>query len=118
MDSLITAAARALAAGDPPGALKRVGLRADAPAPATRRLRTQAEPAALGRARRAAHHAGIPALTAEVDSAYLVLDTPAARLIRNGGERVLRLDEVEALLASNAFVVDACRHVVRRAGTV
>jgi len=85
---------------------------------AIRRLRTKAARAALARARRAAHHAGIPALTAEVDSAYLVLDTPAARLIRNGGERVLRLDEVEALLASNAFVVDACRHVVRRAGTV
>ncbi len=30
MDSLITAAARALAAGDPLGALKRVALRADA----------------------------------------------------------------------------------------
>ena len=85
---------------------------------AIRRLRTKAARAALARARRAAHHAGIPALTAEVDSAYLVLDTPAARLIGNDGERVLRLDEVEALLASNAFVVDACRHVVRRAGTV
>ena len=32
MDSLITAAARALAAGDPLGALKRVALRDDAPA--------------------------------------------------------------------------------------
>src|SRR5437899_3897311 len=36
MDSLITAAARALAAGDPLGALKRVGLRDDAPALALR----------------------------------------------------------------------------------
>lgn len=36
MDSLITAAARALAAGDPLGALKRVALRADAPALALR----------------------------------------------------------------------------------
>ena len=36
MDSLITAAARALAAGDPLGALKRVALRDDAPAPALR----------------------------------------------------------------------------------
>jgi hypothetical protein len=32
MDSLIAAAARALAAGDPLGALKRVALRDDAPA--------------------------------------------------------------------------------------
>jgi hypothetical protein len=36
MDSLITAAARALAAGDPLGALQRVSLRDDAPALALR----------------------------------------------------------------------------------
>ncbi len=36
MDSLITAAARALATGDPLGALKRVALRDDAPALALR----------------------------------------------------------------------------------
>ena len=36
MDSLMTAAARALAAGDPLGALKRVALRDDAPALALR----------------------------------------------------------------------------------
>ena len=85
---------------------------------AIRRLRTKEARAALARARRAAHQARIPALTAEVESASLVLSTPAARLIANGGERVLRLEEVEALLASNAFVVDACRHVVRRGSTV
>jgi hypothetical protein len=85
---------------------------------AIRRLRTKAARAALGRATRAAHHARIPALTAEVEHAYLVLNTPAARLITNGGERVLLLEDVEALLASKAFVVDACRHVVRRANTV
>jgi len=33
----------------------------------------------------------------------------------SGEERLLLLEEVEALLASNAFVVDACRHVVRDA---
>jgi hypothetical protein len=85
---------------------------------AMRRLRTQAARAALARAERAARHARIPALTAEVESAFLVLNTPAARLIARGGERLLRLEEVEAVLASNAFVVDACRHVVRDAGTV
>src|SRR5438477_12030 len=42
----------------------------------------------------------------------------AACLIASGEERLLLLDEVEALLASKAFVVDACRHVVRDAGTV
>src|SRR5712691_6874764 len=85
---------------------------------AMRRLRTKTARAALGRAERAARHARIPALTAEVESASLVLNTPAARLIASGGERVLLLEEVEALLASKAFVVDACRHVVRDATTV
>ena len=84
---------------------------------AIRRLRTKAARAALARAERAARHARIPALTAEVDSAVLVLNTPAARLIANGEERLLLLEEVEALLASKAFVVDACRHVVRDART-
>jgi hypothetical protein len=85
---------------------------------AIRRLRTKAARAALARAERAARHARIPALTAEVDSAVLVLNTPAARLIASGEERLLLLEEVEALLASKAFVVDACRHVVRDARTV
>ena len=85
---------------------------------AMRRLRTKVARAALARAERAARDARIPALTAEVESASLVLNTPAARLIARGEERLLRLEEVEALLASKAFVVDACRHVVRHAGTV
>ena len=85
---------------------------------AMRRLHTKAARAALARAAHAARHAGIPALTAEVESASLVLDTPAARLIARGEERLLLLDEVEALQASKALVVDACRHVVRDARTV
>ena len=85
---------------------------------AMRRLRTKTARAALARAESAACLAGIPALTAEVESASLVLNTPAARLIGRGEERLLRLDEVEALLASKALVVDACRHVVRDARTV
>jgi len=85
---------------------------------AMRRLRTGAARAALARAERAARQARIPALTAEVESAFLALNTPAARLIASGEERLLLLEEVEALLASNAFVVDACRHVVRHDGTV
>ena len=80
---------------------------------AMRRLRTKAARSALARARRAALQARIPALTAEVESACLVLNTPAARLIASGEERPLLLEEVEALLASKAFVVDACRHIVR-----
>jgi hypothetical protein len=85
---------------------------------AMRRLRTKAARAALARAGRAALDAGIPALTAEVESACLVLNTPAARLIARGEERLILLEEVEALQASKAFVVDACRHVVRDARTV
>lgn len=85
---------------------------------AMRRLRTGAARAALARAERAAHHAGIPALSAEVESASLVLNTPAARLIERGKERLLLLDEVEALMASKTLVVDACRHVVRDAQTL
>jgi hypothetical protein len=85
---------------------------------AMRRLRTKAARAALARAERAARHARIPALTTEVESASLVLNTPAARLIARGEERLLRLEEVEALLASNAIVVDACRYVVRGNGRV
>jgi hypothetical protein len=83
---------------------------------AIRRLRTKVARAALTRAEHAAREADIPALTAEVESAFLVMDRPAARLISRGQERSLRLEEVEALQASNALVVDACRHVVREAG--
>jgi hypothetical protein len=83
---------------------------------AIRRLRTQPARAALARAECAARHARIPALTAEVESAANVLNTPAARLIDAGGERPLLLEEVEALLASDALVVDGCRYVVRENG--
>jgi hypothetical protein len=82
---------------------------------AVRRLHTQAARAALAEAGRAARDAGIPALAAEVDSASRALDAPAARLIARGTEKPLLLEEVEALLASNAFVVDACRNAVRQA---
>jgi hypothetical protein len=79
---------------------------------AMRRLRTKAARTALARAEQAARHARIPALTAEVESASLVLKTPAARLIASGREGLLLLEEVEALQSSKALVVDACRHVV------
>ncbi|QPC43019.1 helix-turn-helix domain-containing protein [Kaustia mangrovi] len=84
---------------------------------AIRRLRTQPAREALARAGRIAREADIPVLSAEVDRARLVLDTPAARLIAEGGERRLLLEEVEALFASGALVVDACRYAVR-GGTV
>jgi hypothetical protein len=83
---------------------------------AIRRLQTQRARAALARAGYAAHVARIPALAAEVENATHVLSAPAARLIARGKERLLRLEEVEALLSSPAFVVDACRHVIHDAG--
>jgi hypothetical protein len=113
----IDEAERTLAELDPtpfPHALK-TGHELVAAGIAMRRLRTKAARAALARAVRAARRARIPALTAEVERAVLVLNTPAARLVTRGEERLLLLEEVEALLASKAFVVDASRHVVRDA---
>lgn len=111
-------AERALAALDPtplPPAL-RTAHELVAAGIAVRRLQTQAARAALARARVAARAADIQALTAEVETAALVLDTPAARLMSRGQERLLLLGEVEALLGSGTLVVDACRHVVWNAG--
>jgi hypothetical protein len=85
---------------------------------AMRRVRIKTARAALARAQLAARVARIPALAAEVETASRALNTPAARLIASGTERPLLLDDVEALMASNALVVDACRLVVREAGSV
>jgi hypothetical protein len=85
---------------------------------ALRHLKTEPARAALAKAERAAREARIPPLIAEVESAALVLTTPAARLIARGEEKPLRLGEVEALLASKALIVDGCRHAVRNAGIV
>jgi hypothetical protein len=70
---------------------------------AIRRLRTKVARAALARAEVAAREAGIPALMAEVESVFHVLNTPAARLIARGEERPMLLEEVESLLASRAI---------------
>ncbi|WP_039012415.1 hypothetical protein [Pseudomonas brassicacearum] len=83
---------------------------------AMRRLQTQAARAALERAGQAAGQAGIGALSAEIESAWRLLRTPAARLIARGQERLLLLEEVQALLAGPALVVDACRYGVSGAG--
>jgi hypothetical protein len=85
---------------------------------AMRRLRTHTARTALARAGRAARESRIPALLAEVESAALLLDTPVARRIGRDETRPLRLADVEALLASNALMVDACRYVVRDANRV
>lgn len=85
---------------------------------AMRRIRTRPARTALDHAARAAHEMQIPALVMEVDRAFRALDAPAARLVARDGQRLLRLDEVEALFASDALVIDACRTVVRARATV
>lgn len=76
---------------------------------ALRSLRIGPAQAALARAHEAAVRARVPALLAEVAEARAAFERPAARRIFAGGEEALRLDEVAALLASDALVVDACR---------
>ncbi|UCI06099.1 helix-turn-helix domain-containing protein [Mesorhizobium sp. B1-1-8] len=110
--------AERLLAGFDPGPLPpvaRVAHELAAAGIAVRRLRTKAARSAFGRASLAAYEANIPALKAEVETASLVLKAPVARLIAQGAEKPLLLDEVEALLASGALVIDACRNVVRQA---
>lgn len=72
--------------------------------------------AALTRARIAADRSGIAPLCAEVERAEQSLALPAARLIVGGAERLLVLAEVEALLASQHLIVDACRRAARSEG--
>lgn len=85
---------------------------------AIRRLQAGRAREALARARQAAHEAGIGALAAEVEAAVHVLESPAARMLAGGEQRLLLLAEVEALLASGAVVVDACRYLVRAGDTL
>ena len=85
---------------------------------ATRRLRIKAARTALAEARALAETTGIAALIAETEAAARALEAPVARLISRAGERPLRLDDVEALLASGALVIDACRHMVVEGGEV
>ena len=69
--------------------------------------------AALARAQDAANRARVPALLAEVAGMRTALDRPAARRLGDGGEQVLRLQEVAVLFDSGALVVDACSRGLR-----
>ena len=82
-----------------------------------RRIRAAPARAALERAGQAARATGIPALVAEADRASRAFAAPAARLIARDQTRLLGLAEVEALIASETLVVDACRNVVRAGAT-
>ncbi len=105
----------ALVMREPPPALLAVTELAQAEL-ALRRLHTRAARDALERARLAARRSGVRALEAEVDEALAVLGRPAARLKSPAGERQLVLHEIEAVLASDTLVVDACRRAVRFGG--
>jgi hypothetical protein len=76
---------------------------------ALRSLRIGPAREALARAQEAAERARVPALLAEVAEVRATLDRPAARHRSDGEEQMLRLEEVETLLASGALVIDACR---------
>jgi tetratricopeptide (TPR) repeat protein len=80
---------------------------------ALRSLRVDAARAALALANEAAERSRVPALMAEVVEARAALDRPAARRVSPIGEETLRLGEVEALLASDTLVIDACRRGLR-----
>lgn len=115
LDDAATALARLDAAALPPS-LAAVADMAAAEL-ALRSLRIDAARAALERATRAAGRARVPALQAEAAEARAALERPAARRLVAGGEQALRLDQVAALLASDALVVDACRRTVGAAET-
>lgn len=83
---------------------------------AVRRLQAGSARAALERALRHARTSGIAPLEAEVEAAWQLLAAPSARLLARDREQVLRLADVEALLASAAFVVDACRNAIQAPG--
>ena len=84
---------------------------------ALRSLHTAPARASLARAQDAAERSQVSALVAEVAEARAALDRPAARRFAADHEQPLRLDEVEALLASDALVIDACRRGLRVGGT-
>ncbi len=115
LDEAASALTRLDARGLPPSLLAVAELAAGEVA--LRSLRTAPAQAALARAQEAAERARVPALLAEVAEARAALDRPAARRVHAGHEQPLRLDEVEALLASGALVVDACRRGLRAGAT-
>ncbi|MES5047199.1 helix-turn-helix domain-containing protein [Rhizobium nepotum] len=80
---------------------------------AMRRISAKAARDALDRARIAAAGVGNAALKVEVDRAVQAFEAPAARLVARHGGRLLRLEEVEFLFASDVLIIDACRNVVR-----
>src|SRR5689334_4408180 len=108
MDSLITAAARALAAGDPIGALKRVALRDDAPALALRGI-AMAQLGDLVRAKallKSATRAFGPR-EALARARCVVAEAEIALVSRDLGWRAKALDQARATLEQQGDAVNA-----------
>lgn len=116
----LDAAAQTLEALDPAALppASRTGAWLVAAGIAMRRIEAAPARTALDQAARAARQSGVPALVGEVEQAARAFAAPAARLHARDEERLLALAEVEALLASGALVVDACRTAVRTGETV
>jgi hypothetical protein len=86
-------------------------LRADV---AARRLRGLEAEAAIARARSAARRAELPPLSAQVERLAADLRAPVARVVRDGTTAFATIADVASLAREPAFVVDACRHELRR----
>jgi hypothetical protein len=108
MDSLITAAARALAAGDPLGALNRVALRADAPALALRGI-AMAQLGDLARAKSLLRSAGraFGPKEAVARARCIVAEAEIALASRDLGWPVKALDAARATLEEHGDRVNA-----------
>jgi DNA-binding winged helix-turn-helix (wHTH) protein len=85
---------------------------------AMKRVHAAVAESALLDAERAASASRIPALVSEVESARQRLAAPVARLYRAGREHSVGLAELEQLLTSGEFLVDACRREVRQGARV
>jgi len=108
MDSLITAAARALAAGDPLGALKRIALRDDPPALALRGI-AMAQLGDLARAKLLLRNAakGFGPREAVARARCLVAETEIALASRDLGWSAKTLDAARAVLESHGDHLNA-----------
>ena len=119
MDSLITAAARALAAGDPIGALNRVALREDAPALALRGI-AMAQLGELDRAKLLLRRAGRAFGTKEsvARARCVVAEAEIALVSRDLSWPEKALDAARATLESHGDWANAAhaRHLEVRVG--
>src|SRR3954470_14869468 len=112
MDSLITAAARALAAGDPLGALNRIALREDAPALALRGI-AMAQLGDLDRARSLVRRAGraFGPREAVAQARCVVAEAEIAFVSRDLGWPAKALDAARATLEQHGDRANAAHAV-------